>query len=512
MDIQLKGFGEILPNNNQNLSPLAVKLDEWNGISEFFLGKAMECIGVVGSLLGHITSTYTNRLATPSTTILHSNTTNIKGVSLGEYSTNTSLLLTQSGEETHQWRLSLIRAAKQSIEISGNFCGGKRFDETLEALETAMINNPELKVHLTCSDDFTQESKPLLEHLQNNYSSQFNYLETSRWMVLNPEFTTIENHVKGTLIDEKYFIIGGTGITDKLISVGDKPTPPDNLFLGSASRDTDVVGSDPDLVKTMRMEFFKLYGLWEYRSSKEKNKNLISRHFSLNKKSKAILEQFDTHPQRIPSVQAKLSICSPFEHKYNYCTEEIKQVINSAKDSIQIAHMNINMAEPLKQVLMKKTKERQVNIDVVTNGLNWDIPTNVWFAGAHVPYYLPISTGREFRWDEWDIAKSVLDENPHINIYEYSVPGTLYHKKMIQVDDKTIIGSYNLGRKSDAIDYEWILTVKSKEISQQVKEQLHEDKKLSNRVRKLDMLHYYFSYLYNIYSLLEQKILCRFAC
>src|SRR5262249_6125169 len=148
--------------------------------------------------------------------------------------------------------------------------GGAALSRTLEILKMQLKNKPNLKVRILALPDFLQRKDRLqLKKMKNEFGKRFNYLITSPKTRFDQSFKYCENHVKLVIVDEKYFVTGGSSITDRLASKGDQ-TPHRNVkndtfferCLAGGYRDHDIVGKGP-LAKVMREGFFKLYASWQ---------------------------------------------------------------------------------------------------------------------------------------------------------------------------------------------------------------------------------------------------------
>src|SRR5262249_4774108 len=135
---------------------------------------------------------------------------------------------------------------------------------------------------------------------------------------------------------------------------------------------------------------------------------------------------------------------------------------------------------------------RGVALKYITNGANERSPPIATFYayGARYNYY-PLLTGVELEGPDYFFA----DEIPanQVQIYEYDVENVVYHKKVMVVDDKTlVIGSYNLGKKSDSGDYEMILTIESPAAARKALQVLAIDRAHSRPASRKEMTDYYF--------------------
>jgi len=106
--------------------------------------------------------------------------------------------------------------------------------------------------------------------------------------------------------------------------------------------------------------------------------------------------------------------------------------------------------------------------------------------------YVPFFYGRDYAFFEGFIAKR--DKVCDTMIFEYRVPGIMYHKKVMVVDKRyVIIGSYNLGVRSELNDYESILSIDSEEIAKKVLEVFEEDKKYAKNITPSQARDWYFN-------------------
>lgn len=81
-------------------------------------------------------------------------------------------------------------------------------------------------------------------------------------------------------------------------------------------------------------------------------------------------------------------------------------------------------------------------------------------------------------------------KNTHI--YEYGVPEVLLHKKVMIVDGHLVmIGSYNLGLKSDK-DHEMNLLIDSVEVAAAARQLVEEERALSREITPDQAVSWYF--------------------
>lgn len=373
------------------------------------------------------------------------------------------LFATANSKESTAWKFHLIDHAKESIEFSPNFCGGLDFQVCLLKIRENLHFNA-TKVHIIASKDFiTGENSTLITDITKEFPDRFFFLITDRILQGFP-LATIENHEKLLIVDEKYFVIGGSGITPSMSEIGDQaPAEPEidhwkDRFVASGFRDMDAVGKGPIAV-AFRTHFFSLFLKWETLVTG----NGINRHFDINPQNTCTISILDEDffkgcIQPSPTfAQVKALYSKPKDNpKHNEITTEICNQINSTQNNIRIAHMLFNPAEPIK-IAIKQLKENRpfVTISLVTNSLNSDSPM----------------ANESFVWSNRSNYNLVSE------VFEYIVPKILYHKKVMTFDDRiTIIGSYNLGQKSALFDDEAAIVVDSPEFTIAVNRIIDSDK------------------------------------
>lgn len=396
------------------------------------------------------------------------------------------LLLTENGEETTEWRYELIRNAKESLEISGNFGGGEVFQKTLEEIDQAMNDNENLRTTLIFADDFIKDPETnALNALKAKYGTRFNFSIFSRSYDLGAA-KTYENHVKISVADGQYWIIGGTGITDGFVTRGDVPPPKREaqtyaeMALPLGNRDSDLVGHGKETGERARAEFFKLEkALRRYAGEK----NPESLFFPISGE-KTEIPAFQNAPRLRQDRDVKLLSCG-IEQKHNLCTEQLSGMIAGlpGKEPIKItlAHMYQNFVGKIDKALTLKASEG-VPILIITAGAAGNSP--IKNAGMVSSY------------------KQLFGEG--VETYYYDVPDILYHKKIVVVEYTdgsvcTAMGSYNLGFKSDAADHEILAIVCESKgnrlLADDMDHDLEVDRKLSRREQS-ELVEDIPSYLY----------------
>jgi phosphatidylserine/phosphatidylglycerophosphate/cardiolipin synthase-like enzyme len=369
-----------------------------------------------------------------------------KGPKLGTQ-TRADLRLCSHVTESFEWKKKLVETAEKSIEISPNFAGGKNFREWLQIIDQRMKEKPELKVHILCSEDLLEEEdKQYLASLSQN--PQFHVLVTQVQFHYSDPSWSEENHVKLLIVDEKYFVMGGSGMNEVQVR---EITPEDytpaslvnKFIMPSSFRDADIVGKG-EIVQRMRIEFFKLYTVWEQRTTGIKQKQW--RYFPIEGK-KGINLEFEQPEGLFKRVKVQFFVGGPEHRKNNPITHALVKLIHSATKSIQIANSQFN---PDKKIL-KALKQQKCNV-TISAILNKSVQKFMLVYPSRANY-------------------KYLDK-----IYEYDKGPTVYHKKIIVVDNKqAIIGSYNFSQKSAHYDNEIALQINDKNVVNAIVKDLKED-------------------------------------
>jgi len=413
-----------------------------------------------------------------------------------------SVFMTQNSRETAQWKLDLIDHAEQSIELSGNFCGGPIFCEALDRIEKRLREVPALKVHIISNDDLLESPEvEKMKQLAAEFPERFNYIIIGDRFEWSNTLKYTEMHIKAFVVDEKYFVIGGSGMHQELCT--DIPDTGENrncflAFFPKASRDMDAVAVGPT-AKTLRLVFFKMYALWEGMCT---GKEVENHFFPVDEEGPiAAFEGVDNHPSLV-NAPMKLTLTSP-DDPINKGTLEYISLIHKAKRNVTLAQLFLNPAPELMQALERAAEK--VHLKVITSGNNPDDPlSNIFFALPTFAHYYPLSVKAEARHLS---LEELRDEDlTAAEIWEYHVANSWFHKKILRVDDDiTVCGSWNCGQKSIVSDYEILLTIKSPEIAQQTDRVLEEDTRRSQLVPLEDRRYYYSNCFFGIRSLLHNQ-------
>eukprot|EP00012_Vannella_robusta_P004368 CAMPEP_0206191800 /NCGR_PEP_ID=MMETSP0166-20121206/5571_1 /ASSEMBLY_ACC=CAM_ASM_000260 /TAXON_ID=95228 /ORGANISM="Vannella robusta, Strain DIVA3 518/3/11/1/6" /LENGTH=630 /DNA_ID=CAMNT_0053608159 /DNA_START=15 /DNA_END=1903 /DNA_ORIENTATION=+ len=192
---------------------------------------------------------------------------------LGSQTANIHVCTT--GEEANEWKLKLLRAATQSIEISGNYCGGKCFREALEIIRDKLQQYEELQVHILSSPELLQSPDvSLANSITKEFPARFHFLQTKticKRVFRSGEGADLlesrENHVKLVVVDDYYFVAGGTNFEEHLGTRGEEDqaihitSSMYERFVLTASRDMDVAGAGA-IAPVLRERFFDLFKNW----------------------------------------------------------------------------------------------------------------------------------------------------------------------------------------------------------------------------------------------------------
>lgn len=420
---------------------------------------------------------------------------------------DTAIIVCDNSLEMFEWDLEFVRQAKQSVEWSACFAGGKILQRMLAVMEERLQACPNLQVSILTTPIFiTSEDQEFIDRLWKLYPNNFHLEHASNVPMVWPEVAAIDNHLKILVVDEKYFSVGGSNFEDALCSDGTF-TPPRNprtdpIHAGQPAgvRDQDVVGRGP-IAKQLREAFYSHCALWKHYNETKKLERDPAKFkenngwFPLDPAiARPVVSSFEMSEDKIASIdetEVKMFLGGPHQ-KFNDITQEYIRLINSAKEEIVIANLYFSPPEPLAKAIYAAVK-RGVKLTVITNGVYDDSPMyNQFTAWANRVSYTPIFYGQTFHfWDAWSAAKK---EVKNTQVFEYRVPDILYHKKVMVIDGETfVIGGYNTGIKSHIADYEIILVFNSFKAAQTELKILEKDKALSERISPKQAFDWYFN-------------------
>jgi phosphatidylserine/phosphatidylglycerophosphate/cardiolipin synthase-like enzyme len=388
---------------------------------------------------------------------------------------------TQDGIDSQKWKLELIRTAKHNIVLSGCYCGGQIFDETLELICERLKALPDLTVSILSSEIFiTNENQKRIDALRAEFGARFSCVKTPE---VFPHTSPVTgrlamccNHTKGLIIDYgAYFMLGGSGIhngwsdqpghTAPKEALGTK-TLYDKLFGAKAFRDMDFVFRSP-LNGTGTRLYVEFQTLIERFRHLTEGKTAPPGPLWPNTVDTPC-PLFDAHPQRTENLRVACFATGPEQTENAFYREMIAQT-HAAQESIVIGHMYFHPPKELCDALIEAAN-RGVRIILTTNKLMVKSP------GAHI-FFAELSRHK---------AHSLFQgrPNPHIEVYEHSVPHTTYHKKAIVFDGKvSLVGSSNIGRKSlDGSDYESNLKIESESFAKQLLASLTTDRAQAEKI------------------------------
>ncbi len=384
---------------------------------------------------------------------------NTSAPKLGEY-TKVDLRVSNHATESYEWKKALISSAQQSIELSANFAGGEKFREVLQLIEKQMTTYPDLKCHLILSPDLLEkQDREYLEKLKQFYPN-FHCLITDRIYTASPEILSEENHVKMLLVDGQYFVMGGTGIGEKMAREEVLSTESNNESISSrlidkAFRDTDIIGCG-DVAQTMRNQFFNLYRIWEHRMT-----GADTDHYFANDSQKVgRCELFHSEEGLIKDSSLKYIVSGPEHRQKNPISSEIAELARGAEKDIKIANLFFN-PDVIVSDALKEAKVKNVTVQGFLNGVSKNA------SSLHYLYALP----NRYNY-------TLLTE-----AFEYQKKDQLYHKKVMTVDSRyAVVGSFNLGVKSAKCDYENVCVINDERVTKLMNAALEEDAKASKKL------------------------------
>lgn len=146
----------------------------------------------------------------------------------GKSKVKTQMIPTQHCNDTQAWRKELIRAADENIVLSGNYCGGRTFDELLILLKQQMERKPQLRVVILSSPNFIKDefievngehievqNSIKIEELKDQYPDRFSLVENPDVWMYGAGMKRSTNHTKYLGIDwGRYYILGGSAVKD----------------------------------------------------------------------------------------------------------------------------------------------------------------------------------------------------------------------------------------------------------------------------------------------------------
>lgn len=406
------------------------------------------------------------------------------------------IIICENGTEMLHWNHAFLEKAEQSIEFSACFLGGDVCQGLLSAMERQLEAKPELQIHiLTTPILMEKRDEALVERLRARFPERFHLVHAYNILTMEP-VGSIDNHMKLFVVDEKYYSMGGSNFDDIAISEGTtdidaaphcKNVP---VVLPSGSRDQDLVGRG-EKAKQLRSIFYKMYAIWERFNQEDRLEELDPERYETHwfpVASDIFVESFEL-AEKIPLEAEQFEIIMGGPHQEtNAITNAYVRLLQEARSSVWIANLYYNPAKPIFDLI----KNPHVSYKIVTNGVRDRSPKcNQMYCWAHRVNYVPTFYGRGYHfWEKKKCEKAPLHS---VELYEYDVKNVVLHKKAMLVDDAiAVIGSYNLGTKSDTCDYELIAVIRSKEAAQALKKVLERDFEHSAKISPEEARRWYF--------------------
>ena len=322
--------------------------------------------------------------------------------------------LLREGAETYPERLRLIEEATDHIYIQTFILEGGDIGRTvLEALKTKIAQGVDVKIiydtfgSILSDPDFFIDIREAGIELRKHNTTPCEYPGIGHlW------------HEKTLIIDGKRAVTGGMNITDVNVE-GALP------FNAPHPRDTDTVLSGPSV--------------YELGSSFVGNWNLLGGNPELSLKDNTLsMSNFgDTHV-RVVVQKPEQGGVQNINNLYLAC-------INTAVDSIRIESPYFSPQEEIRSALIAAAR-RGVSVTLLVNS------------------YKTL----DFKW-RYIIARSYYDDLLTNGIAIYEIQTRMLHSKIAVFDGVySIVGTYNLDRRSYAIDSEGVVSIDSPEFATKV--------------------------------------------
>lgn len=427
-----------------------------------------------------------------------------------------AIYLCENGLEMLDLDISIMRQAKSSIEIAACIFGGDICQRLLGELENRLSEVPDLQVHITVAPILMEsEDRIKVDDLRAKFPNRFHLQYQHDIPYVLPNFAIVQCHCKFIIIDDRYFSIGGTNLEESLCNEGTF-TPPKKPRPGiaraniqSGARDQDVVGVGP-LASELRTLFYTLWAMWQD-TIEGKVFDCDPEHFKdkvrvppVDPNKRCFAAEFESNPKLLSMPSLKFIFSGPM-HKPNHITQEYIRLIQGAKKEIVMANLYFNPKPPIFDAL-KQATARGVSTTLITNGVRDTSPmAAAYFSWANRINYVPLFYGRDYHF--WENSRAASDFVRPVKIYEYNVMNMLYHKKVLVVDRRFIIlGSFNLGLKSDEWDYETVIVFESEEMASDLLKILERDKSFSAEVTANEARSWYFDPIKSFLGLHQKQL------
>ncbi len=384
-----------------------------------------------------------------------------KGPKLGAF-VKTDVRVTNKAEDSFNLKMKLLQSAQQSIDISFNYAGGEHFDDILKLVKEKLAFLPQFKVHFIVSRDLLDRQHLIkMKKLKEHFGSRFNYLITGPILSVDKHIRNEENHAKIMVIDGKYFVIGGSGIHNRM----DRETLPKNTekdwvvnVIDRTFRDSDIFGYGI-IAESMRGQIYNLYQLWAQRLKRPLGPG-EGMYTELDPTKIGRCAAFHEKEGLIEDASLSFLVGGPEHRLANPITRALVDHIDQASHDIQIANLYFNPDPKIKEAL-KRAKQRNVHVTGHFNGMA---------KGSSPIHYNYIFTNR----GNYKLLNKA---------FEHQVPDQLYHKKVTTFDDTTaVIGSFNFGQKSALCDNESVVIVKDPRVVTALKNGILVDRQKSKEI------------------------------
>lgn len=435
-----------------------------------------------------------------------------------------SVVICDNSVESYELLLELLKKANWSIEMSLCMTGGDVFNNIIYTTKQRMLEQKDLKVHVMLEPIFLdQKDKELFDRMQKEFSDRF-FVSLTDFAPTNLPCTNVyQRHTKFVVVDQKYFVLGGTNFEDLMCTPGD--CVPEDIETQRrymlvnrplAFRDQDVVVCSERIAKELRKEFYCSFKLWEYFSLTHvflRDPDCFidnNSFFEQEGKSSCVVENFHNHPEMVivPDEALEIIFSGPqYEENQSPITNKYIELVNNAEKEVLIANLYFLPTANLLDSLVNKAKST-VKLEIIGNGSTDKSPglVEVYCWGNRYNYMI-LLFGRAFYLWEKSLAKS-LDYTRNVNFYEYYIEDTQLHKKVMIIDEKTfVIGSYNFCLKSNNIDQEVVLVINSSKVAKKSKKIFEKDKSLSRKLGVEEILEWHFNLYYHSQGFIQSKYL-----
>jgi len=177
---------------------------------------------------------------------------------LGDWTSENEVVVLRDVTESAKWKLEVVKDAQQSLELSGNYCGGVIFRKFLSEVKQVLQKRSAVKVHILASDELLEaKDTTKLEKIRKKFGERFFYF------ISHEKLKESNNHVKCLVVDGKICILGGTSLQDNLLSSNPQFKNTVSFksgFMPSACNDMDFVVKGK-IAECVRIQFFQLLRL-----------------------------------------------------------------------------------------------------------------------------------------------------------------------------------------------------------------------------------------------------------